>query len=102
MRKFAEYYIQPISEVMKERKSKITGEAEKLSQSINDVFNNTLSVKDDILKAERMQAKISREVIESSKTIFTTPVITFNVKELNKENLEQCFSYINKKFGSQY
>lgn len=45
---------------------------------------------------------IDSKVIEKSKTIFTTPQITFNVQELDEARLEQCFNYINKKFGSQY
>ena len=45
---------------------------------------------------------ISSKVIEKSKTIFTTPQITFNVQELDEAKLQQCFNYINKKFGAQY
>lgn len=40
--------------------------------------------------------------LSSNNTIFTTPNITFNVQEMTKENLEKCFNYINKKFGSNY
>lgn len=45
---------------------------------------------------------INNKVIEKSKTIFTTPQITFNVQELDEAKLQQCFNYINKKFGAQY
>lgn len=45
---------------------------------------------------------INSKVIEKSKTIFTTPQITFNVQELDEARLQQCFNYINKKFGSAY
>ena len=45
---------------------------------------------------------INSNIIEKSKTIFTTPQITFNVQELDEAKLQQCFNYINKKFGSQY
>ena len=48
------------------------------------------------------QGKLSNKVIDNTKTVFTTPQITFNVQELDQERLEQCFSYINKKFGSLY
>ena len=37
-----------------------------------------------------------------SNTIFTTPTITFNVQEMTEDNLEACFNYVNKKFGSNY
>ena len=46
--------------------------------------------------------KISEKVIEKSKTVFTTPQITFNVQELDETRLQQCFNYVNRKFGSQY
>lgn len=45
---------------------------------------------------------INSEIIEKSKTIFTTPQITFNVQELDEAKLQQCFNYINRKFGSAY
>ena len=56
-------------------------------QSLNTDFTNT---------------KLSSQVIDSTKTIFTTPQIIFNVQELDESKLEQCFNYINRKFGSQY
>lgn len=46
--------------------------------------------------------EISGKVIEKSKTVFTTPQIIFNVQELDEARLQQCFNYVNKKFGSQY
>ena len=45
---------------------------------------------------------IKNNIIDSTKTVFTTPQITFNVQKMNKENLNECFNYINKKFGSAY
>lgn len=48
------------------------------------------------------QGKLSNKVIDNTKTVFTTPQITFNVQELDQEKLEQCFNYINRKFGSLY
>lgn len=47
-------------------------------------------------------ANLSSKVIDSTKTIFTTPQIVFNVQELDEAKLQQCFNYVNKKFGSQY
>ena len=48
------------------------------------------------------QGELNNKVIDNTKTVFTTPQITFNVQELDQEKLEQCFSYINRKFGSLY
>ena len=45
---------------------------------------------------------INQSVIDNTKTVFTTPQIVFNVQELDEEKLNQCFNYINRKFGSKY
>ena len=51
---------------------------------------------------DKISNKINPNTINSTKTIFTTPQITFNVQELDDKKLEQCFEYVNKKFGSKY
>ena len=45
---------------------------------------------------------ISQSVVDKTRTIFTTPQIVFNVQELDEVKLQQCFNYINRKFGSKY
>ena len=45
---------------------------------------------------------MANKVIENSNTVFTTPQIIFNVQELDEEKLNQCFNYINRRFGSAY
>ena len=45
---------------------------------------------------------LKNNIIDSTKTVFTTPQITFNVQELDEAKLQQCFNYINRKFGSAY
>ena len=42
------------------------------------------------------------KIIDSTKTVYTTPQIVFNVQELDEVKLQQCFDYINRKFGSSY
>ena len=51
---------------------------------------------------DKIQGSLKNKVIENTKTIFTTPQIVFNVQELDEAKLQQCFNYINKKFGSAY
>lgn len=46
--------------------------------------------------------ELKRTIIDSTRTVFTTPQIVFNVQELDKGKLQQCFDYINQKFGSRY
>ena len=50
----------------------------------------------------KLGSGMTEKIINSTNTIFTTPNIVFNVQELDKEKLEQCFNYINKKLGSTY
>ena len=47
-------------------------------------------------------AGLGSKVNAQQSTIFTTPQITFNVQELDQERLDQCFNYVNRKFGSKY
>lgn len=55
-----------------------------------------------IQKMQDLQGNLKHTLIGSTKTIFTTPQVVFNVQKLDDAKLEQCFNYINKKFGSQY
>lgn len=45
---------------------------------------------------------INKKVMQSTQTIFTTPQIVFNVNQLDEAKLQQCFNYINRKFGTYY
>lgn len=45
---------------------------------------------------------INKKIIENTQTVFTTPQIVFNVNELDEARLQQCFNYINRKFGTSY
>lgn len=101
MKKFAEYYIQPISDVINKRKSSIINTAQDLVSSINDKFDTNIKIP-NIQDFGKLQGNLSSKVIDGTKTVFTTPQIIFNVQELDKDKLEQCFNYVNKKFGSQY
>ncbi len=67
---------------------------------INEQFTKALSHKN--LQLSSKIPNITSKLIEKNKTIFTTPQIVFNVQKLDEEKLEQCFDYINKKFGSRY
>ena len=71
----------------------------KLTSSLNTL--NTASSK-ILLNYSKLQSQLTSQVINSSKTIFTTPQIIFNVQELDEAKLQQCFNYVNRKFGSKY
>lgn len=54
------------------------------------------------LDFNKYQSNLNTRIIDTTKTVFTTPQIVFNVQELDEAKLQQCFNYINKKFGSAY
>lgn len=101
MKKFAEYYVQPISDIMKKRKDKIVSTAQDLVSSINDKFDTNINVP-QVQDFGKLQGNLSNRIVDSTRTIFTTPQIVFNVQELDEAKLQQCFDYINRKFGSKY
>lgn len=101
MKKFTEYYVQPISDIMKKRKDKIVSIAQDLVSSINDKFDTNINVP-QVQDFGKLQGNLSNRIVDSTRTIFTTPQIVFNVQELDEAKLQQCFDYINRKFGSKY
>ena len=102
MKKFTEYYIQPISDVMKNNKSSIIKNAQELAARVNEVFEEQTINMPQIKDFGKLQGNLSNQIIDSTKTFFTTPQIVFNVQELDEAKLQQCFNYVNKKFGSAY
>lgn len=68
---------------------------------INKEFTDNMKIP-KVQDFGKLQGNLSSKIVEVQKTVFTTPQITFNVQELDEAKLQQCFNYINKKFGSQY
>lgn len=71
-----------------------------LSEKIEKEFNS--SNHNGIQDFGRFQGNLNNQIIDQTQKIYTTPNITFNVQELDEAKLQQCFNYINKKFGTQY
>lgn len=100
MKKKAEYFLQPISTVFSKKQRGLTVEARNLAKDIANKFSNSLKLNRS-LNMPNMNVTTG-QINKQTQTIFTTPQITFNVQEMNEQNLQACFNYINKKFGSQY
>lgn len=79
---------------------KVINSAEKLAKKLNNTLNFNTNL--PISNLEKVQGKLNSQIIDSTKTVFTTPQIVFNVQELDEARLKQCFNYVNRKFGSQY
>ena len=100
MEKMAEYFLQPISTVFSKRKRGLTNDAKNLAKGIAQGFDNSF-VTAKSLNIPNIQS-LNGQIKQQTRNIFTTPQITFNVQKMNKENLQECFNFINRKFGSQY
>lgn len=100
MKKKAEYFLQPISTVFSKKQRGLTVEARNLAKDIANKFSNSLKLNRS-LNMPNMNVTTG-QINKQTQTIFTTPQIIFNVQEMNEQNLQACFNYINKKFGSQY
>ena len=73
---------------------------EEYAKRINQNFGKTLGSAN--LGINNKLGAINSKIINGTKTVYTTPQITFNVQKMNEENLQECFNFINRKFGSQY
>ena len=77
-------------------------EENKLYKQAEAISHNLLSKFRGITTKGINMGELNNKILDSTKTVFTTPQIVFNVQELDEARLNQCFNYVNKKFGSQY
>ena len=87
------YVMQGAELGLEDERRNLNEEVDKISKEVLKNFNIT-----DL----GFNNGIKNSIVDSAKTVFTTPQITFNVQKMNKENLDECFNYINRKFGSAY
>lgn len=88
--------------VMKGAELGLEDETKTLYGKVDSISNGLLNKLKDVSLQTNGLGTLNNNVINGTKTIFTTPQIVFNVQELDEAKLEQCFNYINRKFGSQY
>lgn len=77
---------------LEDEENKLNREIDNVSQDMQAKFNSILP----------NMGSLKQSVIDKTNTIYTTPQIVFNVQELDEAKLQQCFNYINRKFGSAY
>lgn len=75
MRKFAEYYIQPIPDVMKKRQNSIVNTSRKLAETVNSIFNNKLAGIDIDKTYEKMKATVEYETSRLSANLTTKAML---------------------------
>lgn len=77
---------------LEDEEKRLNKQVDTIAQQMKDKFNLMMPNMGDI----------KQFIIDRTQTVFTTPQIVFNVQELDDAKLQQCFNYINKKFGSAY
>lgn len=87
--------------VMKGAEKGLEDEERKLYKQTDNISKKLLG-KFEGIGSNLNLGNLNKSVIEQTKTVFTTPQITFNIQELDEARLQQCFNYINRKFGSAY
>ena len=99
MKKFAEYYIQPISDVMNTRRKNIITTAQGLASGINDIFNEQMNIP-QINDFGKLQGTLSREINSNTKYINNdNRNITFNI---HGNNAKEIADEVEKIFGKKY
>ncbi len=105
-RKIMRYAMEPMEEEMEKGKDILFKQTSEIGKGINKRLNKIDFAKNINKEAREFTLpnfnEISGKIKQQSRTIFTTPQIVFNVQELDEARLQECFNYINKKFGSQY
>ncbi len=100
MKKFAEYYIQPISDVMNARKKNIVSTAKALASNVNDVFNEQMNIP-QVNDFGKLQGNLSREIANNTSTVNNNNKIIFQIypQQLTEKELDKAVDYLNKKLG---
>lgn len=88
--------------VMKGAELGLEDETKSLYKEIDTISSGLLNRLKGVPLQTNGTGALNNNIINGTRTIFTTPQIVFNVQELDEAKLEQCFNYVNRKFGSQY
>lgn len=99
MKKKAEYFLSPILTVFSKEESGLVKKAKEIARGISEGFSTQFNSSGALLPN---LSGINSEIKRQSGIISMTPQITFNVQKMDEQNLEVCFAYINRKFGTKY
>ena len=99
MKKKTEYFLSPILTVFSKKESELVKKAKEVARGISEGFSTQFNSSGALLPN---LSGINSEIKRQSGIISMTPQITFNVQKMDEQNLEVCFAYINRKFGTKY
>lgn len=85
--------------VMKGAELGLEDEERKLNKQVDTIANQ---MKTNFANIMPNMGAIKQSVIDKTRTVFTTPNITFNVQKMDEANLNTAFNYVNRRLGSQY
>ena len=100
MKKFAEYYIQPISDVMENRKRGIVSTAQELANKVNSAFNNQMNIP-KVQDFGKFQGSLSKQISNNTRTTNNTNSITvqFYPQKMSDAEMERAFNYVDRRYG---
>jgi hypothetical protein len=76
-------------------------EEKKLYNKVNKISSNLLG-KFRNISSDLTVGGLSREIVDKTKTVFTTPNIVINTNDLSKDKMDLIFNDLNRRFGSKY
>ena len=85
--------------VMKGAELGLEDEEKNLNKQVDNIANQ---MKTNFSNMIPNMGAIKQSVIDKTRTVFTTPNITFNVQKMDEANLNTAFNYVNRRLGSQY
>ena len=101
MKQKTEYLLEPISTVFSKKESKLIKDAKNLAKGIVKGFDSSFALNNDFIMPNlKSLDKLNNKVIDSTKTIFTTP--TLNIYTQREVNIRKIADEVNRIFGSQY
>ena len=101
MQQKTEYLLEPISTVFSKKESKLIKDAKNLAKGIIKGFDSSFALNNDfIMPNMKSLDKLNNKVIDSTKTIFTTP--TLNIYTQGEVNIRKIADEVNRIFGSKY
>ena len=83
---------------IKNNKSKVINSAERLSRELYNTLNNDVKIP-KVQDFGKFQKNLNNQIIDSTKTIFTTPNLTIYTQEFDARKIA---NEVNRIFGSQY
>lgn len=94
-KQLSEFFMDGIPAGMKAKQQSVLNTTKKMASSIIKAFDL-----DSFNKMNNLATDVA--IKAQTKTVITTPNITFNVPQMTDAELDRAFNYMNKKFGGAY